>query len=141
MERKHTGIIRRIDDLGRIAIPKNIRSELRLREGTPLEFVIEGNDLILQPYYSQEICKYKKLLSAASTIIDVDMCFCDSQHYEIESCVQHILNADNSFGIYDKESVLIAWIYCKKKTPVEIQTLQIKAIVKLIEGLMAEESM
>ena len=80
-------------------------------------------------------------MKVASSIIDVDMCFCDSQHYEIENCVQHVLNADNSFGIYDKDRVLIAWIYCKNKTPDDMQTLQIEAIVKLIEGLIAEESM
>lgn len=34
---KATGIVRRIDDLGRVVIPKEIRRTLRLREGTPLE--------------------------------------------------------------------------------------------------------
>ena len=33
---KATGIVRRIDDLGRVVIPKEIRRTLRLREGTPL---------------------------------------------------------------------------------------------------------
>ena len=35
---KATGIVRRIDDLGRVVIPKEIRRTLRLREGSPLEF-------------------------------------------------------------------------------------------------------
>jgi AbrB family transcriptional regulator (stage V sporulation protein T) len=40
---KATGIIRRIDDLGRIVIPKEIRHTLRIKEGDPLEvFVYEG---------------------------------------------------------------------------------------------------
>ena len=34
---KATGIVRRIDDLGRVVIPKEIRRTLRLKEGTPLE--------------------------------------------------------------------------------------------------------
>lgn len=34
---KATGIVRRIDDLGRVVIPKEIRRTLRLREGTPLQ--------------------------------------------------------------------------------------------------------
>lgn len=33
---KATGIVRRVDDLGRIVIPKEIRRTLRIREGTPL---------------------------------------------------------------------------------------------------------
>ena len=34
---KATGIVRRIDDLGRVVIPKEIRKTLRIKEGTPLE--------------------------------------------------------------------------------------------------------
>ena len=39
---KATGIVRRIDDLGRVVIPKEIRRTLRLREGTPLEILQTG---------------------------------------------------------------------------------------------------
>lgn len=45
-----TGIIRRIDDLGRVVIPKEIRRSLKLREGDPMEFYVEDNKLILVPY-------------------------------------------------------------------------------------------
>lgn len=38
---KATGIIRRVDDLGRIAIPKEIRRELGIREGEPLEIYVD----------------------------------------------------------------------------------------------------
>ena len=48
---KATGIIRRIDDLGRIVIPKEIRRSLGIKEGDPLEFFTnrEG-EIILVPY-------------------------------------------------------------------------------------------
>ena len=39
---KATGIIRRIDDLGRVAIPKEIRRNLKIREGDPLEIFIDS---------------------------------------------------------------------------------------------------
>ena len=43
---KATGIVRRIDDLGRVVIPKEIRRTLRIREGDPLEIFTdrEGED-------------------------------------------------------------------------------------------------
>ena len=48
---KATGIIRRIDDLGRVAIPKEIRRKMRIREGDPLEFFLDGFDgLVLKRY-------------------------------------------------------------------------------------------
>lgn len=46
-----TGVVRRIDDLGRIVIPKEIRKTLRIKEGTPLEIFTEKNgDIILKKY-------------------------------------------------------------------------------------------
>src|SRR5690625_1064553 len=46
-----TGIIRRIDDLGRVVIPKEIRRTLRIREGDPLEiFVDREGEVILKKY-------------------------------------------------------------------------------------------
>ena len=39
---KATGIVRRIDDLGRVVIPKEIRRTMRIREGTPLEIYTGG---------------------------------------------------------------------------------------------------
>ena len=48
---KATGIVRRIDDLGRVVIPKEIRRTLRLREGTPLEiFTDREGEVILKKY-------------------------------------------------------------------------------------------
>ena len=48
---KATGIVRRIDDLGRVVIPKEIRRTLRIREGDPLEiFTDREGEIILQKY-------------------------------------------------------------------------------------------
>ena len=49
---KATGIVRRIDDLGRIVIPKEIRRTLRLREGTPLEIYTDTEGGIVLKKYS-----------------------------------------------------------------------------------------
>lgn len=48
---KATGIVRRIDDLGRVVIPKELRRALRLREGDPIEmFLDKDGTLILKKY-------------------------------------------------------------------------------------------
>ncbi len=48
---KATGVVRRIDDLGRIVIPKEIRKVLRIKEGDPLEiFTDKEGEIILKKY-------------------------------------------------------------------------------------------
>ena len=48
---KATGIVRRIDELGRVVIPKEIRRTLRIREGDPLEiFTDKDGEVILNKY-------------------------------------------------------------------------------------------
>ena len=48
---KATGIVRRIDELGRVVIPKEIRRTLRIREGDPLEiFTDRDGEVILKKY-------------------------------------------------------------------------------------------
>ena len=49
-EMKATGIVRRIDELGRVVIPKEIRRTLRIREGDPLEIFTDRDELMLKKY-------------------------------------------------------------------------------------------
>ena len=47
---KATGIVRRMDELGRVVIPKEIRRTLRIREGDPLEIFTDRDELMLKKY-------------------------------------------------------------------------------------------
>ena len=47
-----TGIVRRIDDLGRIVVPKEIRRTLRIREGDPLEIYTDHDGEVVLKKYS-----------------------------------------------------------------------------------------
>ena len=55
---KATGIVRRVDDLGRIAIPKEIRKQLKIEEGESLEiFLSRDGEIILKPYRTDYILR------------------------------------------------------------------------------------
>ena len=79
---KATGIVRRIDDLGRIVIPKEIRRVLRIREGDPLEiFTEKDGEVIFKKYspmgelggFSTQICEsLHKTTGAVAVICDRD---------------------------------------------------------------------
>lgn len=47
---KATGVIRKIDQMGRFVIPKEIRDNLGIEEDTPLEIYVEGSKIVLQKY-------------------------------------------------------------------------------------------
>ena len=47
---KATGIVRRIDELGRVVIPKEIRKTLRIKEGDPLEIYTDREDVLFRKY-------------------------------------------------------------------------------------------
>ena len=47
---KTTGVIRRIDELGRIVIPKEIRKNIRIKNGESVEIFVEGDSIILKKF-------------------------------------------------------------------------------------------
>ncbi len=98
---KNTGMVRRIDDLGRIVIPKEIRKTLRLGEGDFIEiFVSQNNEIILKRH---------------STINDVW-----SFANDYLSCLYRFLNLP--IFIFDTDKVIIA----KGKNKDELLTLTVE---------------
>ena len=54
-----TGIVRRIDDLGRVVIPKEIRNSLQINDGAPLEMFITDNGLFIKIYSELKEMKFE----------------------------------------------------------------------------------
>ena len=79
---KATGIVRRIDDLGRVVIPKEIRRTMRIREGDPLEIYTDNNGEVIFKKYSPvgELAAFASQYAEAlvgSTSCPVQMCIRD----------------------------------------------------------------
>lgn len=81
---KATGIVRRIDDLGRVVVPKEIRRTLHIREGDPLEiFTDHDGEIILKKYspihdlttFAQQFCE------SASQILNTTICVSDCDQF------------------------------------------------------------
>jgi len=104
---KATGIVRRIDDLGRVVIPKEIRRTMRIREGDPLEIFTEHDGYVIFKKYSP----VGELYSFADTL-------CEALY---KSCSVPIIICDRDVviacsGISKKESL-------EKKLPKECERL------------------
>lgn len=80
---KATGIVRRIDDLGRVVIPKEIRRTMRIREGDPLEIFTEKDGEVVFKKYSPVgelspfAVQYADVLSRAC---NMTVLICDRDH-------------------------------------------------------------
>ena len=82
---KSTGVVRRIDELGRIVIPKEIRKNLNIREGESLEIFIDNNTLLMQ--------KFSKI---------------NSHQDEVKEILKYISEAFNiNINLYDRDKLLI----------------------------------
>ncbi|MBJ8154332.1 AbrB/MazE/SpoVT family DNA-binding domain-containing protein [Bacillus cereus] len=53
---KSTGITRKVDELGRIVLPKELRTTLGIAEKDPVEIFVEDEKIILQKYKSYDAC-------------------------------------------------------------------------------------
>jgi len=82
---KATGIVRRIDDLGRIVIPKEFRRSMGVREGDPLEMCIDDNGgLVLMSYRSEVSSKLRGIAENISTMGHT------TEHWEIADEIRAI---------------------------------------------------
>ena len=68
---KNTGIIRRVDELGRVVIPIEIRNQFNIMEKDPMEIYVDGNAVILKKYEPNCVfCgKNKNLLAFGDKLI------------------------------------------------------------------------
>ena len=77
---KATGIVRRIDELGRIVVPKEIRRVLRIREGDPLEIFTDKDGEIVLKKYSPigELSAFaQEYVDAIAASLGCGVCVCD----------------------------------------------------------------
>lgn len=115
---KPTGIIRRIDDLGRVVIPKEIRRTLRIKEGDPLEIVLLENGIVGFKKYSPigELGDFAKeytdslyeSLGHIALIADTDMVIAVSGAPKVkflDKSVDHFGNIGDRVAIHDDNKV------------------------------------
>jgi AbrB family transcriptional regulator (stage V sporulation protein T) len=78
---KATGIVRRIDDLGRVVVPKEIRRILRIREGDPLEIYTNRDGGIVLKKYSPvgELGAVEEYVEAVAQVAKCTVCVADSE--------------------------------------------------------------
>lgn len=86
---KSTGIVRRIDELGRVVIPKEQRRTLHIKEGDPLELFVDG-DFVCFKKYNTTTELFKDTLDDLTDLLnegEVSSCLNDEEKVLIKSIV------------------------------------------------------
>lgn len=99
---KETGILRRIDELGRIVVPKEIRKKLKIREGDNLDIFVSEDTVILRKYSPlndlETILKvlldgYKRISNVTVVVTDLTKVVASSKpEIEVDSLITEIYN-------------------------------------------------
>lgn len=75
---KNLGFVRKVDNLGRIVIPKEMRDVLHIGIGTPLEFYADNEGIVLKKYmpedFSEKVKELKIMLNQQIEDIGLDQC-------------------------------------------------------------------
>ena len=75
---KELGVVRKIDGLGRLVIPKEIRKVLHIDIGTPIEFYVDGNGIMLKKHepdnISEKVRELKSIVNDQIDDIGLDQC-------------------------------------------------------------------
>lgn len=100
---KATGIVRRIDDLGRVVIPKEIRRNMNIREGDPLEIFIEDGGVVFKKYsllssFAPQAAHIQKVLSIngiSASVFDNSSLLCGPRPFGMSKTPDEWLNIRN----------------------------------------------
>lgn len=129
MSMKATGIVRRIDDLGRVVVPKEIRRTLRIREGDPLEiFVAREGEVILK--------KYSPINELGHFATEYAEALFDSLHFPILICDRDEIIAVSGES---KNEYLNKRIGLQLEEAIEERTLILEQEVKTIEIVRGQD--
>ena len=110
---KATGVVRRVDDLGRIVIPKEIRRNLRIRDGESLELFVDNNDIVLKKfsimknvdeYASNLVDSLYSLLKKSVVITDSDSVIACSS--DVKGILNKSISEKMSSCIKRRESII-----------------------------------
>ena len=119
---KATGIVRRIDDLGRVVIPKEIRRTMRIREGDPLEIYTDNDGEVIFKKYSPigELAsfatQYAEVLGKST---DMGVIICDRDHCVAAAGIakREVAERRNSVALEDIMESRKAYIHSPGEKP------------------------
>ena len=134
---KATGIVRRIDDLGRVVIPKEIRRTLKIKESDPLEvFITEKGEIVFKKYRYANEADWNKAKAIVKVLTDLPFALYDN-YGDIQKYTR--MGMPNCYdsrdgAIYNYEGDIVGFIYFDADIPKE----DANKIIKVLKEFFSE---
>lgn len=131
---RNTGIVRRLDELGRVVIPKEIRSILRLREGEQVEILMQNETLTLRKYsrLGEGFEEVEKLCQTLKKSAKCQVFAVDSSRF-VFSTVEGLVGEETSETILEimenRKATIVEEIEISRQQKVAMPSLYIAPIV------------
>ena len=134
---KATGIVRRIDDLGRVVIPKEIRRTMRIKEGDPLEiFTTREGEVIFKKYSYADEHDWDKAKAIVKALTDLPFALYDNygdiQRYTKMDMPNYYDSREGT--IYNHNGDIIGFIYFDA----DILKEDVNKIIKVLKEFFSE---
>ena len=133
---KATGIIRRMDDIGRVVIPKEIRRQMKIKEGCPLEIFTHNGAVCFKPYRPLGEKDWGKAKSIVEVLLPCGFALLD--YYEEAQVEVGDGDYDKLIGIVvDGETV--AFLAVNDEETADLMKTEIPNAVMVLQKLFADE--
>ena len=128
---RSTGIVRRIDDLGRVVIPKEIRRTLKIKEGDPLELYVNDGMVCFKKYAPDNLNDLAEEVRAALGKMGIKSQVYDSDGDALTNAKQFHrevdLDSNRWYAITNESGDTLAYVFAEAE-PTDVQKAQIEAV-------------
>lgn len=123
---KATGIVRRIDDLGRVILPKEVRRMMHIKEGDPLEiFTTTDREIVLRKYSSMNTIDWNIVKTSLIAFIPTDFAIydeneklvCDTSNFSAEIETTKASNEISCHNVLDDDNNILC-TFCMYRCPI-----------------------
>lgn len=136
---KHTGIIRRMDEFGRVVIPKEIRRKYRICEGDPIEIGFGEDVVMLRKYSVLELLNdtTEKLLKVFEKTTKVPVILCSTSHI-LRTFEMGSYGSDNYINTELTECIKDGSSSCKGLPIIQDSKLKVEVLERIIVNRSVE---
>lgn len=133
---KATGIVRRMDDLGRVVIPKEIRRAMRIETGSPMEIFTDGDAVCFKLYRPYGEHDWEKVFKALKPIIPSPFVLLNAYKETEQQSSKYAGEPTDIVEIHDDDDEVVGYVGVSTSDDV---TAELAIAAKVAKAILSED--